>query len=308
MAEKNASRKTKKDDPLEAKTGPDNLPTWPELTLLIEKTVSQAVSSAVSSAVSTAVTKAVTEVMANIHSELANVNTHLSTLEGKFMSFTSELASTTTNHSNRLCKLEEELILIQQIDEGVKNSEESIHRLQIENKRLIKMNNDLDQMSRNHNLRITRLAVHPQSVTDEVITFIHEKMNQTDISALDISNVSILRKSSASLHHPQQLSTSSTIIVSFVRKAVRDRILRSRRNLKGTHIGITEDLTTANAQFLSTHRKDPRLKNIWSWNGKLYFISTKDEKKRIATPFVSLDQQLPEYLTSSISHHGEVNT
>src|SRR5688572_30330052 len=130
MAEKSASRKTKKDDPIETRTDPDNLPTWPELTLLIEKTVSQAVSSAVS----TAVTKAVSEVMANIHSELACVNTHLSTLEGKFMSFTNELASTTTNHSNRLTKLEEEVILIQQIDEGVNNSEESIHKLQIENK------------------------------------------------------------------------------------------------------------------------------------------------------------------------------
>jgi len=127
---------------------------------------------------------------------------------------------------------------------------------------------------------------------DEIITFVKEKLKDIEVTAADISNMTILKKPAANQDHSQSAPKTPTLIVTFQRRAIRDRVLRGRRNLKGTHMSINENLTLANSRFISLSHKDTRIADIWSWNGKIYFTTVKGGTKRTANPFLSLDDQL----------------
>lgn len=73
------------------------------------------------------------------------------------------------------------------------------------------------------------------------------------------------------------------------------------RHLKGTRVGIFEDLTPINVNFIATHHQDPRIYRIWSWNGRLFATATKDGLKRILTPSLPLAGELTRHLLSFLS-------
>src|SRR6218665_3002832 len=164
--------------------------------------------------------------------------------------------------------MEEQLTHLQSEIEDMKTLRDSITKLLTENILQKKLIDDLDQQTRNHNLRITGLLVHPIMAVDEIITFVKEKLKDIEVTAADISNMTILKKPAANQDHSQSAPKTPTLIVTFQRRAIRDKILRGRRNLKGTHM------------------------SIWSWNGKIYFTTAKGGTKRTANPFLSLDDQL----------------
>lgn len=62
-------------------------------------------------------------------------------------------------------------------------------------------------------------------------------------------------------------SSRPTIIITFAKKKTLDRILLKRRSLKGSHVGLAEDLTLPNSSFIAMCRKYTRVKNIWSSDG-----------------------------------------
>lgn len=279
MAEK--SKKNKKEDSTEVKIIPDSSLNWSELTLLIEKTVSQAVATSVSSAVNEAMTK--------IQTEITKISDNIISLESKFSSLSSDVTSKIVDQSNRLNSLEDQLTHLQNESEDMK---ETTIKLLKENSLQKVLINELEQQTRSLSLRITGLPVHPDTAIDEIITFISDKLQDIDVTAADISNVSILRKTSSNQDQLQSSPKAPTLIVTFSRKIIRDKILRGRRNLKGTHMSINEDLTLVNARFLSLHHKDPRIADMWSWNGRIFFTTVKGGKKRMAKPFLTLDEQL----------------
>ena len=61
------------------------------------------------------------------------------------------------------------------------------------------------------------------------------------------------------------------IIVKFISRHNRDRVIRNRKVLKGKYIFINEDLTKLNQTVLTTFRTTPpENETAWSWDGKLY--------------------------------------
>src|SRR6218665_2953612 len=119
MAEK--SKKNKKEDSTEVKIIQDSSLNWSELTLLIEKTVSQAVTTSVSSAVNEAMTK--------IQTEITKISDNIISLESKFSSLSSDVTSKIVDQSNRLNSLEDQLTHLQNESEDMKETTIKIARL-----------------------------------------------------------------------------------------------------------------------------------------------------------------------------------
>jgi hypothetical protein len=134
--------------------------------------------------------------------------------------------------------------------------------------------------------------VSPQTAEKEIFSFFRDRLNYTDIVPEDITNVMILGKNTTSSASQSSGFSATSVIVSFCRRTVRDAILRCRRILKGSKVGISEDLTPINAHFISSHRKDPRIFRIWSWNGKIYATTAKDGPKKLLNPTIPIADQL----------------
>jgi hypothetical protein len=269
---------------------------WSDLSTLIETSVTKAV------------TASVTQAMSKLQTEITNLSERITALDDRSSIFSSELIAKTTDNSSRIIALEGQMaqlanqcasdsILLDLKTGALTEAESAIRRLQTDNIKLLKSMNDLDQQSRSINLRITGLGVQAHSAKLEICSFIRNKLNISSIMESDISKVTTINKknlaSSTTPSSSSGYSTKPVLIVTFDKQKTRDEVLMKRRHLKGSHIGISEDLTPLNSQFIATHRKDPRIKDIWSWNGKLFMVLTKDGRKRSVNPALSLDCQLP---------------
>jgi len=82
-----------------------------------------------------------------------------------------------------------------------------------------------------------------------------------------------------------------TMLVRFFYRESRDRVIKNRRVLKGTHFAITEDLTTLNAKTMNRLRNHAQVRTAWSWNGKLFAILSNGKKVTVR-PFQSVDELL----------------
>ena len=67
-----------------------------------------------------------------------------------------------------------------------------------------------------------------------------------------------------------------SIMVKFTRRNTRNKIIRERKKLKGTHIGIQELLTYSKQKLLEEANKMvnevSRAKAAWSWDGNIYIL------------------------------------
>lgn len=71
-------------------------------------------------------------------------------------------------------------------------------------------------------------------------------------------------------HRVASQKSPSPIIVRFVSHAVKMRVLRARRELKGTGTSIGEDLCRDLMAVYHRVRNDSRVKSVWAWNGKVF--------------------------------------
>jgi hypothetical protein len=66
------------------------------------------------------------------------------------------------------------------------------------------------------------------------------------------------------------------IIAKFSRFNIRDKIIKARTDLKGTHIGIQELLCKEKQELLEKARElasnVPRVKSAWSWDGNIFIL------------------------------------
>lgn len=266
----------------------------------------------IETAVGRAVTASISQLMLQLRSEFTAMSERISTLDNKLTLVNTEVLSVTADHSVRITALEKrtselagqsvsDSILLDQKVESISEVELAIQKLKETNKELHQTVDDLEQKTRERNLRITGLSVQTNSAVLEVCSFIRDKLDVQDFHESDITNVVLVNKkktSSSTLSGLQSTledsshTTRPTIIVTFVNKKIRDKILLKRRSLKGSHIGLSEDLTLLSSRFLAMCRKDTRVKSTWSWEGKLYLTLIKDEKKRRVFPFMTLDEQL----------------
>lgn len=270
-------------------------PSWSELSALIEKSVTKAVIASVAQA------------MTGVQKEVADLNAKLSTMDSKLSAISTEVTQKIAAHSTRLTTVEQQLshLAIQHATTSMQTDsqagtltqmEKEMNEIKTENVKSKQAFNDLEQQTRNMNLRITGLRVQGHTANLEIYSFLRDKLHIPNIRESDITKVSMIfkKKTSPSLIPSSELSSASkpALIVTFNRKEIRDEVLTNRRRLKGTHIGISEDLTLVSSQFIATHRKDPRLKNIWSWNGRISLTLVGEDIKRSINPFLPLDKQL----------------
>lgn len=280
-----------------------DFPSWSELSRLIEDTVTKAVTASVSNA------------MAKMQLEISNLGDRISTLDNNFSTLSTELTTKTSTQSSRITAVENHIaqianqcasdsILLDVKTGSLTEVELAVQKLKEDNQKLRQTVNDLDQQSRDLNLRFTGLGVQSHTSSQEIYSFIRDRLNIMDFRESDIAKVVVINKKrlppsmiphsspSASLDSAFEHATKPLLIVTFSKKKIRDEVLMKRRLLKGSHIGISEDLTPLNSRFIAMYRKDPRIKNIWSWNGRLYLTLLIDDKKRSVIPTLTLDAQL----------------
>lgn len=273
-------------------------PAWSDMAKMIEQSVSKAVKSSMAEAVS------------SLRSDLASLGARISTMDEKLSLLTEDVNLKLAAQSSRLTSAEQQISQIAkqcaseslQLDlqtETVADLKLKMSALKSNNVMTSQAINDFDQQSRCLNLRFTGIGVQDCTAKLEVLSIIRDKLNINNVTDSSISNVTMIssKKPLSTLHSSSDSSLGSSsskpiLIVTFANKEIRNRVLTNRRHLKGTHIGISEDLTPQNLKFINTHRKDQRLKNIWSWNGKLYVLLQGEEKKRIINPLLTLEEQL----------------
>ena len=74
-----------------------------------------------------------------------------------------------------------------------------------------------------------------------------------------------------------------TIVVRFVRRVVRAKVIEKRRQLKNSGVVIADDLSPNNAWKYRQLKETFGAKNVWSRDGKLFAVSTQGEKIAITT-------------------------
>ena len=73
-----------------------------------------------------------------------------------------------------------------------------------------------------------------------------------------------------------------SVIVKFQSRKVRDKVIMKRKLLKGSAIGIHEDLTKLNASLLNRLDSSPGISKSWSWIGKIWAIAKGSNAKKVS--------------------------
>jgi hypothetical protein len=129
--------------------------------------------------------------------------------------------------------------------------------------------NELEQYNRLFNVRINGLSLNASTpgsggCTAEVVDFFRNKL-KLDLAESDIVAAHPLpsrSKQPSSTNHDGGSATTPSIIVRFTRKSTRERVLRQRKVLKGTGIGISDDLTQPSMQLLNRLKNDDRVGSV----------------------------------------------
>ena len=127
--------------------------------------------------------------------------------------------------------------------------------------------NDLDQYSRRNNIRINGVPESgketAEDTTKRVIEVLNKNISNLNLIPTDIDISHRLGKQSSQGHRQ--------IIVKFVSRHTRDRVIRGRKAFKSKKVFINEDLTRLNQAVLKAIRMTtPAEETGWSWDGKLF--------------------------------------
>ena len=180
-------------------------------------------------------------------------------------------------------KLEEAEGKVLDLETQLKSKTEIISTLQTHRKRdsqdiskLKRDVNDAEQYSRRNCVRVYGISENSKEDTDQVM--IDLASNKLDIKLerheIDRSHrVGSPRSSAAGAEKPP---SPRPIIVKFTTYRTRDLILKRRRKLKGTRIGIEEDLTSINRTLLKKTKEkvknNDKLSAAWSSDGKVIVL------------------------------------
>lgn len=167
-------------------------------------------------------------------------------------------------------KLEENQCIQKQLNEDVIKAHHQI--------------NELEQYSRRNCLRISGVKEENNESCNQLIMDIAKTKLDTNITPNDIDRAHRLGpKRNDGKERP--------MIVKFTSYDARDRFIRARRKLKGSSIVVREDLTKANQELLFKVKEYPTVKTVWSHDGKIIALITKDgrEFKKRITKLSELD-------------------
>ena len=126
--------------------------------------------------------------------------------------------------------------------------------------------NENEQYGRRWCLRIHGHQVQEnEDVKKEVVVIIHQKLQLKSINEKDIEASHRIGRA--------RDDKPPAIIVRFHNRDIKQRVIRARRELKGSKYVITEDLTTLNQQLLNRARFHDGVNSAWSWNGHVWCMT-----------------------------------
>lgn len=175
------------------------------------------------------------------------------------------------------------------MDEKLKNLTDENKRLSAENVQLeIRISkleqavDDTEQYSRRNSVRISNLPETDSEDTDNLV------LKVADVLSIDLSPRDIDR--SHRIGKPGK-KTNRDIIVKFTSYRARERLMKNRKNLKGSDLDgvfVNEDLTKMRSAILYEARllvklKEPKLKGAWSSDGKLLIKDLNDKVHKISS-------------------------
>jgi len=133
---------------------------------------------------------------------------------------------------------------------------------------------DVEQYTRRNNLRVFGIPETPGEDTDRLIVNLAKEQLGVDLplEAIErshrVGSRPAARQGGRERHRP--------VIVRFCSYRDRRRVFQAKKKLKGTDISIKEDLTVGRLEVLRAAISRFGLKNTWSTDGKIFWISGGD--------------------------------
>ncbi|XP_071501386.1 uncharacterized protein [Diadema antillarum] len=138
--------------------------------------------------------------------------------------------------------------------------------------------NDAEQYSRRNCVRLYGIPENPKEDTDQVmLDLASEKLNiKLQRHEIDRSHRVGAPRTTSSRPGARKQPPPRAIIVKFTTYRTRDTVIKSRRRLKGTHVGIEEDLTAENRLLLTKAKEEvernDKLCAAWSSDGRVIVL------------------------------------
>ena len=161
---------------------------------------------------------------------------------------------------------------------------DKIHQLEFQVNLIAKQCHHNAQYSRRNNLRFFGIReVDGENVFDRIVDIVKSKLYINDFSHSEIDaahRVGFPDKANPDDPKPR------AIIVRFVRRTMRDRVIRSRKALAKSRMSITEDHTKQNLQLLNDAKKHVAVESAWSSEGRI-MICIKESHKIVSIKSMS---------------------
>ena len=142
--------------------------------------------------------------------------------------------------------------------------------------------NEANQYNRRNNLRIYGLSEKTGDEDEEELETrvleLFQSMGVKDIRSEDVEAVHRLRRPKAA-----KSDSPRGVIVRFISRKHRDRVIKNRKQLKGSKTVIVEDLTDMNYQLLQKVKDSDQCKQAWTAYGKVYMKTHKDRIIHVAS-------------------------
>ena len=129
-----------------------------------------------------------------------------------------------------------------------------------------------EQYSRKSNIKIYGMVENKNENSKKVVIDMCKKDLKLDIREKDIDAAHRVGKSNKNNKY------SRSMIVRFVRRDTKFEIMRNRKKLKGSGVVVADDLCQEIIKVYNRVRNDPRVKDAWTWFGKIF---VKDEGGKI---------------------------
>ncbi|KAI5727284.1 hypothetical protein M8J77_000147 [Diaphorina citri] len=145
----------------------------------------------------------------------------------------------------------------------VKNLEEKVGNLEIENTILKNKLNDLEQYGKRSNLRVfglNKVNINGQSVEEKVINLFKGKLNVN------------VEKNDIEACHYTNSKKKECVIVRFLSRKTRDEVFSNKKKLKNSPVNVAEDLTVDNYKLMRKCKELYNKKNVWTHYGAIKIL------------------------------------
>ena len=213
--------------------------------------------------------------------------------------------------STEINKLKDVMLATQAENRQLKHDITTVKRENLELRDQLTYNknkiNDLEQYSRRNSIRIFGLPEESNESNYEclckVLNLVNDRlqvsMNENDIDAIHRTGTN-------------RDGRPRGVIIKFVRRTLKEKVMSSKKMLKGSGFVITEDLTKNNLALFHAVKDNTNVLHAWTVNGKVFAIKDDGSKIEIDNKD-QINDRLPAETTRKItydntSHNMEITS